>query len=507
MSPTGYFRLFVLCLWLLDRGINCEDTQKGYVLRVQAGQTPEGVHNDERNYKRWSELPVVRIPTAGFKTSSVARGQSGSQPAQEDHTTDSTSSQIQSRYPYAVYRNVPKSQVNLLKKGFNSATVAQGRSAGVYDRSGTEAFAFPEGKKIHQANSDSVFSTGAVQVPPHIFHLSRTKLTGGFSPRVEKAPVGFGPSRGAPIHSHGSTESPDIQAIKSSLKSESHKMHINPSRPNIFSIHPHGSHLPSRPEVSGNPGSNSAGKGKTPTWSPRMFSSDVMSEARGYAQVRHIKPSIDKTQPQASSAAGRKFLEKGFPSVKQNQGRYSHDSTKLGFGLGVPASSERRLNLNYGTRGKQPSSWHPPPPDRALSHVQGKFKPFQRLPTIDLPPHNLSSDEETAPTQTSYITSSVVPSVDGELSTKSASPMQTESQDGELSTKSASPMQTESQDAKLVPQTSNHDDQSESSAEVGPALEKNEQVTVIPLTVQPAQKEGEGDTVVSSPLEKDQSEV
>lgn len=460
----------------------------GYVLHVQAGQTPKGGHSDERDHKGWSELSISRIPTAGFKTSSVARVQSGSQPAQEDHTTDSAPPQMQSLYPYPAHRNVPKSRVKLLKKGFSSARVAQVQRTVVHDRSGTKAFPFPDVKKIDQANSESVFSTEAVQVPPHFYRLSKTKLTGGFSPRVEEAPVGFGPSRRALIYSHGSTESPNIKAVKSSLKSESRKTHINPSRPNVFPTNPHGSHLPTRPEVSGNPGSSSAGKEETPAWGPRSHSRDVTSEARGYAHVRHIKPGNDKTHPQASSAAGRKFLETGYPSVIQNQGRHSHDS------------SERRQNLNHNTRGKQPSSWHPPPPDRAPSHVQGKFKPFQRLPTKDPPPHNHSADGEMEPSQTAAgttpspclnstnINSSVVPPVDGELGTTSASPMQ-----------------TESQDATLVPQTSNHDGQSESSQEVGPSVEKDKPLTVFPLTVHPAEEE-KGDAVVSRPSEKDQSD-
>ena len=487
----------------------------GYALHVQAVQTPKGGHSDERDHKRWSELSVSRIPTAGFKTSSVAKGQSFSQPAQEDHTGDSTLSQIQSWYPYPARRNVRKSRVSFLKKGFSSATV--GRSAAVHDRSGTEAFPLPEGKMIHQVNSESVFSTDAVLVQPHVHRLSRTKLAGGFSPQVEEAPVGLGPSRRAHIYSHSSTESPNIKALKP------HKTHMNPSRPNIFPMHPRGLHLPNRPDVSGNPGRSSVGKEKTPAWSPRSHSRDVTSEARGYAHVRHIKPGNDKTQPQTSSAAGRKFLETGYPSAIQNQGRYSHDL------------SERRQNLNYNSRGTQSSSWHPPPPDRAPNHVQGKFKPFQRLPTMDPPPHHHSSDGETEPAQTAAgttlspslnctgNTSSVVPSADGDFSTTSAStmqtesqdgesnttsvsPMQTESQDGESNTTSASPMQTESQDATLAPQASNHDGQSESSAEVGPSVENDEPLTVFPLTVPPAEDK-KGGTVVSSPSEKDQSEV
>lgn len=464
----------------------------GYVVRVQAGQAPMGVHND-RDYKRWREPPISRIPAAVYKTSSVDRGQSGnSYSAQEEHTAASKSSQIQSHYSYPVIpgtqnSNVPKSQGNYFKSGFNSALVTGRRSTVMY--SGNKASAFPGGKKIYQANSDSVFSTGPVQVPPRI-HRARPKSIGSFSPiQVDKSPAGFGPNnRKAHMYSQSRTASPDIQTIKSGYQSP----YVFPSsfthdRTNVLQ-----KVLKSIDEETvsvvktHSPGGNSAGKVDTqmsyPARSPRVYSSDGMPEARGYAHAHRLKPGFDKTQPQSSSAAGRKFLES-----------FSHDSTKLGFGLGVPASSEGQRNLNYNSRGSQSGSWHPPPLDRAPIHVQGKFKPFQRLPTNDdLPAHTHSSESETAPAQpfagttlppslNTVITSSVVPSVTEELSTKSASPMQTEGPDEELVTQMAN--------------------QSESSAEVGTSLESNKPLIVY---LQPEEKETKGD---QSPPEMGQSGV
>ncbi|KAI9519384.1 hypothetical protein NQZ68_028741 [Dissostichus eleginoides] len=63
MSPTHSFRLFVLCLWLLLGYVNCKNTQRGY---VQSGQAPVGVHNDNREYNRWSEPPIMRTLKAGY---------------------------------------------------------------------------------------------------------------------------------------------------------------------------------------------------------------------------------------------------------------------------------------------------------------------------------------------------------------------------------------------------------------------------------------------------------
>ncbi|XP_033480720.2 uncharacterized protein LOC117255690 [Epinephelus lanceolatus] len=450
MSATHCLRLFVLCFWLLVGDVNCEITQRGHVQHVHAGQAPRGVHNDNRDDKRWSEPPIVRIPAAGYKISSVDRGTQGNiYPAQEDHSTASRSSQIQSHYPVMpeIQRsNDPKRQVNHFQPGFSSASVTQRRSNVMHSRSGNKAFAFPDGEK-----------TPPVHDPLHIYHAG-AESTGRFSSvEVDKPPVGLRPNRRVPIFSHSSKASQTI--------------HVNPSRPNT---NPQESHRIPRPEVGGHrsvyvfpksfnhgrtnllrnvfkpidketdsvikgysPDSNSAGKVDSQIWRPRVYSSDVMSEARGYTHVRHLKPAFDKTRPQASSTADRKFLESGHPPVKHNPGIYSHDSTKLGFGPGVPASGERQRNYNFG--GSQPSRWHPPTPDRAQVPIQGKFKPFQRHPTNDAA-HNHSPYSETTPTQTTLTphlnstgtTSSIVPSVTGNWSTKSASPLQTTGRDEEL---------------------------------------------------------------------------
>ncbi|XP_027137368.1 uncharacterized protein LOC113746334 [Larimichthys crocea] len=456
MSPTDRLRLLVLCLWLLHVDVNCENTQKGYVLRAQDGLVPTGVRNDEGNYKRWREPRIFRIRTAGYKKSNVNRGQS----AREDHTTDSESSHVQSHSPVIPEtQNFPKGQVNRLKSGFNSASPAQGRSIVVNNRSGN--------KKIHQANSDS---TRVFQVP---LYRSRTKMMGGFSPvQVDRA-------------------------------TESLKIDINPSRANTYSSQPQESRPATRPEVSryrpayvfprsfnhdranaklinqktdsvvSSPARNLDKLMSHPTWSPRVYSGDVTPGARGYAHVRHVKPGFDKTRPQLSSAASGKFLETGH---------------------GDPASSERQINVNHNSRGSQTSSGHPSP-NKAQIPIQGKFKPFQRLPTNDT--HTHSSEGEPAPTQTSAganltasLNSSVIPSVSEESSNKSASPMQ-----------------TEGQDAELLLQASNQEDQSEHLAEVGTSLEQNKTVTVAPPKLRLAENVWKGDKVVTSPPETDQSEV
>ncbi|XP_051235452.1 uncharacterized protein LOC127351690 [Dicentrarchus labrax] len=450
MSRTDCFRLFVLCLWLLVGDVNCENAQKGYVRRVEAGPAPMGVQNDNQDYKS-SEAPFYRISADG-------------------------------RYPYPVIpepqnsQAVPKSQFNDFKSGSSSTSVAQGQSA--------------------------------VQVPSHIYR-ARTQPV-----QAHRAPVGVGPNnRKALFYPHSSTASPNIQAIKSSLKSQ--KIYVNPSGPNIRALHPQESPLTPRSEVGGyrpayvfpngfnrdrtdllqkvlkpidkkmesivkghSPGGNSAGKVDTrmsyPIWSPRVYSSDGMSQARGYAHVRHLKPGCDKTRPQASSAASMKFWGTDFTSAKQNQGSSSRHSTGS-FGHGVLALNERRLNLNHNSRGREPGSWHSSPSDRAQIPVQGKFKPFQRLPMNDLPAQTNSSDSETAPTQTT-----LPPSLNCTGITTSVN--------GTFSTKTALPTQTEGQDPELVPQASNPEDQTESSAEVGTSLKQNN-TTVSPPKLQPAEKE------------------
>lgn len=405
------------------------------------------------------------------------RGQSGNIfPSQEDHSTGS-----QGHYPHHVApetQNVPESQVSHFKSGLNLASLTGRRSNAVYNPS---AFPFPD--DTHQAASESVFSTGSVQAPPRRYH-PRTKLTGGFSPvQVDKPTVGSSQTnRQALIDAQSSTASQHIQDITS----ESRETSMNPSIPKV---HPPNSQK-SGPEASGyhpaygfpnsfshdgahwlqkglnptekktdairkghSPGRKSAGKVAPhmsyPPWSPRGYSGDVMSEARGYAHVRHLKPGFDKTWHQA--------------------------------GFVVPASSERQLDPHG--RGKQPGIWHPPQPDGAQTPVQGKFKPFQRVSTDELPAHN-HSDSKTAPTPTSNQTT-LPPSLNSTGIASSVVP----SAAGELSTESASPMTADGQDEVLEPQASTPEGQSERSGEVGPFSEQNKPFKVSPPELQPAEKE------------------
>ncbi|XP_035484536.2 uncharacterized protein LOC118302479 [Scophthalmus maximus] len=467
MSSTDCLRLFVLCLWLLPCDVNCENSLKGYVLKpVHSGHSQLGVHNDNRDYERLGERTIFRIPTAVFKTSSVDRGESGNiYPAQEDQRNpDSRSSQTQSRrhphhhavVPGTLNGNVENSKINRGKYSFNVGSLTRGRSTDVYKQSGNKRVAFSGGKTIHEASSDSVFSTGSVQSQLRRHH-TRTGTKGGFLPvQVDKAPVSFGHnSREGLLSSHSNTDGQNIQAIKSSRKSESHRSHVNPSGPIVPAEKV-------RPRV---------------PWSPRALRGDVTSEERGYANVRRLKPGLDKKQPHASSAGGTKFPATGLPSANQNRGSYSHDSTKVGFGHGVLTSSERPQNFINNRRESQPFRLHFPPPNKAHIPAQGKFQPFQRLLANDDP----SSDSNATSTQTSAgtgpppsglnstgVTSTVAPSVSGEPSTNSSSPIQTEDRDAE-------------------PQGSNLED----SAEAGPSLNQNQLSTAFPPQLPPEETEGE----------------
>ncbi|CAK6971524.1 uncharacterized protein LOC121898016 [Scomber scombrus] len=448
MSSTDCLRLFVLCFWLLVGDVDCENTQRGYVLLAKRGQTPMGVNNDNQDHKRLSETYFFKRPTAGYRMPSLVIGQSGYViPAEEQRTIDSKSSQIESHYP--VIPDTQRNKVNNFESGFNPASATQQRNNVMYNRSGHKAVAFPDGK------------ISAGQFYPRIFR-ARPKSRGRFLPaQVDNAPVS--------LYSDSST-SPDIQAVKSGLKSESHMIDVTPTRHHIQSLNPQESLLTSRPEVSGyqsphlfhnsfnhdktnffpkvttnrnifstikahSPRSNSGAAYPISIWD---YNSDVTSEVRGYANVRRLKPGFDKTGPQASYATGKKFSETGFP----------------GFGPGVPASSDRQQNPS-----SRPSSWHPAP-DRAQIVVQGKFKPFGRLD--DLTAHTRPSD---APTQ------------DASLNCTGT---------GEMSTNSSSPLQTEAPDTELLPQVLILEGQNESSAEVGPSSEQNKPLPDSPPKLQPS---------------------
>lgn len=128
------------------------------------------------------------------------------------------------------------------------------------------------------------------------------------------------------------------------------------------------------------------------------FSSGLTFEVRGYAHVRYLKPGFDKTPGKS--------------------------------GLTVPASSERQQNLGYGSRDKPPGIWLPPQPNGAQSHVQGKFKPSQKVSNDELPLHN-HLERESAPTEAPIEMTISIPDlvVTEELSTRTASHMQAEGLD------------------------------------------------------------------------------
>lgn len=133
-----------------------------------------------------------------------------------------------------------------------------------------------------------------------------------------------------------------------------------------------------------------------------------MFEARGYTHVRYLKPGTDKTPDRS--------------------------------GLAILVSKEGQQNLVYSSRGKPPGIWLPPQPNGAQSHVQGKFKPFQKVSNDEPPLHN-HPESESAPTEgpiemTISIPDLVVPE---ELSTRSASHMQAEGLDTQLVSTMSSP--------------------------------------------------------------------
>lgn len=129
--------------------------KKGYVLRVQAEQTPKRAQNFDWHATERSERPFLRIPAAGHKASGVDSGQSGNiHPAQEDHN-------LHSRRPHPFIpeaQNVPKSKVRFLK-----ADSLTGRRSLAYSP------ADPDG--IQQAQPKYVLSTG-IQDPGSIPELS-----------------------------------------------------------------------------------------------------------------------------------------------------------------------------------------------------------------------------------------------------------------------------------------------------------------------------------------------
>jgi len=398
-----------------------------------------GVHNDNREYNRWSEPPIMRTPKAGYN---------GKMYPAEDHTTASQSSLIQIHHPVIPEiqkSKVPESQISHLNPGL--ALITRGHNYLVFKRFGNKAFTSPDGKKTQQVNPDSEFSAGVEQRPPRVSH-TRLKSTGSFpAAQVDNAPVDFGPNyRRVPVYSYSSNARPSIQTFKPNLKSETQKIHVNPSESNVSPKSLNHGRITFRPINKGHfPGSNPAGKVETrissPSWSPRVYS----GMSRGYTHVHHIKPSLDKTWPQAS--AGRR------------------------------------------TQG----SWGLPPTERADIAVHGrKFRPFQtRFTNDDLPARTNSLDITTAPIQT-FPQTTQPPSL---ISTGNATAVPPVT--GEWSTKTALTLQTEGQDAELTPQASNPEGQSESKAEVGSFSEQNGTVTVFPPKLEPEDEETKDPSTVS----------
>lgn len=426
----------------------------GYVLRVQSGQAPAGVHIDKKDYKQWRS-PVFKSSTASFEKSSVDRRQSGPiYPTQDDRTTNSQSSKSHYLYPVLPEMqnsNVPNSQAIAFKSGLNLDKV---RGTVVYTPE-NKADTYPDGKKVHQGSSDAVFPIGPNRFQPRNYH-ART-LT-DFSPFQEDKAVGFRPNNRKTSHAYSGTARPYIQPNRSHF-----------SRSNTHPLHPKASSLPVRRVVSTHHsadvipnkllkpfdkttgssmmGSDSARKVDPQisflAWSPRVYTSNVMPEARGYAHVHHLRPGSNKAQVHGSS---------------------SPDPTKLGF-----ASNEKQLNVNYYSKEGEYGSWRPTP-DRAPITVQGKFKPFERLSiNDDLHSHAPSSDNETAPNQTFALTT-LPPSLNSTGVNSTAGPSVT----GELSTESASPMEMEGQDAELLPRAPNPEEQSESSVQTGLSLDEHQ---------------------------------
>ncbi|XP_047436928.1 uncharacterized protein LOC125005549 [Mugil cephalus] len=455
MSSTECLRLFLLCFWLLVGDVNCENTQRGYVLRFQSGHPPAGVHIDEKDYKQSSSM--LKSSTAGFEKSGLDRRQSSHiYGNQDDHATYSKSSQIPSHYSYPV---IPKTQRTLVYMSENKADT------------------YPDAKNIYQGSSDAAFPAGPNRFQPRNY---RPRTSTDYSPfQEDKVPVGFRPRNA--IYSYSGTAQPNPEPIGSQQRSESR---IELSRANAHPLHrqtssqrawPVGSTYQSAEVIPNkfNPlkpfdkttdftmmGSGSARKADPQTsflaWSPRVYTSKGIPEARGYAHVQHLRPGFNKAQSHRSS---------------------SPDLTKVGF-----ASSERQPNVDYDSKENQYGSFRPRPPDRPPVPVQGKFKPFERLP-INLRSNTHSSDNETAPNQT--FTSTALPpslnssgvastpghSVTGELSTESASPMKTEGQDAELPTPEGQSevltegQDTEDQDAELLTRAPTTEGQSEDFAE------------------------------------------
>nr|XP_057944903.1 oxidoreductase HTATIP2 isoform X1 [Doryrhamphus excisus] len=195
--------------------------------------------------------------------------------------------------------NVPEGPLDPFQSSVSSS------QAGIRQNRPAQRVSFSDGK-FTRAGSDSIMPPGGVPLKGNANHSKK-----------QEVPVG--------VYSRSSASHPNIRPL-----------HV---RSKVGST------------VKGKSGGNQMS-------AQRLFISDGMSEATGYAQVRRLRPGFDRTQPNTGSANG-KFSETNFPTQSERR----NDSSKP--------------NLKVYSIGRQPISWHP---RLALKQVrvQGKFKPFQR---------------------------------------------------------------------------------------------------------------------------------
>ncbi|XP_020507601.2 uncharacterized protein [Labrus bergylta] len=441
------FRVLVLCFWLVLGDVNCWNTQRGYV-RVQAGQALIGVHNDNN----WSEEPASRISLAD-------RAQSGNIYHPQDDINGSKSPEIQRHHSY------PTRSLNDPKH---------------------KALPLPDAKRVQ---------TNAAYAPDH----ARAKRPGGFSPvPVDRTPIGPDPKKRKDMSTLKSMSpfTPEINHLSSMAKVSGYqpayaipkRIRTNMLRKGFKTIEKSDSIVKGYSH-----GSNFEGKVdkqiSSPTWIPRHYSSNGMPQARGYAHNRRLKLGSKKPQPHDDSVLSSKFLGTGNSSPQQNQNSYRPHLADVGVGIGVIASQERRLG-----------NWHPAL-NSAQSSIQGKFKPFQRLPVeYDLPAHNYSLESQKASTKTT-----LPPSLNAKGFNSTDVPSTTQ----KLSTKSAPPTQTKIQDAEPEAQTSNLEDEVEQKSDIPNTASppKQQPAATAAAAAAAAAAEEENDSVFPSPPETDQSGV
>ncbi|XP_054626881.1 uncharacterized protein LOC129178568 [Dunckerocampus dactyliophorus] len=280
--------------------VNSGMIQKGDMLHFQARQANVGFHSDSADHKRW---PRPSRPTTSYRMPRLGRQPSGNiYPAQGGSKTlnphrDSPGTQS---------KNVPKGPMKPFQSSFSSSQAGIRQSQPAHKQ-----VSFSDGK-FTRAGSDSVMSPGGVPLKGNANSANRLHS------QEQEAPVG--------VYSHSSTSRSNIRPLH--------------ARSKVGSI------------VKGKSGGNQMS-------AQRIFISDGMSEGKGYAQVRRLRPGFDRRQPKTGSANG-KFSDTSFPT----QSERLYDSSKP--------------NLNDYSIGSQPISWRPQLAVKQV-RVQGKFKPFQRL--------------------------------------------------------------------------------------------------------------------------------